>query len=92
MSFDFDLSDELSLLIKKLQKKDKFRVIILNKKIKEIINNDVNSVDRYKNLKYSLSEYKRVHVDKSFVLIFKVDKKRNHILFDRLKHHDAVYK
>ena len=91
MSFDFDLSDELKLIIKKLQKKDKARVIILNKKIKEIIDNNTETIDRYKNLKYSLSEYKRVHIDKSFVVIFKVDKNKNHILFDKLKHHDEIY-
>ncbi len=92
MSFDFDLSDEIKLVIKKLQKKDKVRGIILNRKIKEIIDNDQESIDKYKNLKYALSEYKRVHIDKSFVLIFKVDKKKNHILFDKLKHHDDIYK
>ena len=92
MSFDFDLSDEIKLVIKKLQKKDKVRTIILNKKIKEVISNDIKTIDRYKNLRYGLSEYKRVHVDKSFVLIFKVDKERKHILFDRLRHHDDIYK
>lgn len=92
MTFDFDLSDELKLVIKKLQKKDRARIIILNKKIKEIVSNDANSVDRYKNCRYDLKEYKRVHIDKSFVLIFKVDKEKNHILFERLKHHDEVYK
>jgi len=92
MSLDFDLSDELKLVIKKLQKKDKVRLIILNKKIKEVINNDTKSIDRYKNLKYGLSEYKRVHIDKSFILIFKVDKQKNHIIFVKLKHHDEVYK
>lgn len=92
MTFDFDLSDELKLLIKKLQKKDRVRIIILNKKIKEIIDNDKTTIDKYKNLRYGLKEYKRVHIDKSFVLIFKVDKEKNHILFERLKHHDEVYK
>jgi len=92
MSFDFDLSEEFKLVIRKLQTKDKIRVIILNKKIKEIINNDSVSIERYKNLKYGLSKYKRVHIGKSFVLIFKVDKEKNHILFDKLKHHDDVYK
>ena len=91
MTFDFDLSDELKLVIKKLQKKDRVRIIILNKKIKEIIDNDKKTIDKYKNLRYGLKEYKRVHIDKSFVLIFKVDEEKNHILFERLKHHDDVY-
>ncbi len=32
--FDFDLSDELKFIIKKLVKKDKKRIEILNKRIK----------------------------------------------------------
>ena len=92
MSFSFDLSDEIKLIIKKLQKKDKIRINIINKKIKEIINNNLDSIDRYKNLRYGLSEYKRIHLDKSFVLIFLVDKKNKHIIFDKLKHHDEIYK
>lgn len=90
--FDFDLSDELRELIAKLQKKDRVRAEALNKKIKEIINNNSDSIDRYKNCKYGLKDYKRVHIDRSFVLMFKVYKEKNMVLFWRLKHHDDVYR
>ena len=90
--FEFDISNELRVLLRKLSKKDKQRGLILTKKIKEIINNDKTSIDRYKNCKYSLKEYKRVHIDKSFVLLFKVYKDKNVIYFDKLKHHNEVYK
>jgi YafQ family addiction module toxin component len=92
MTFSFDLSDNLKATIRALTKRDKARVIILNKKIKEIISCDENSIEHYKNLRNELSEYKRVHIDKSFVLIFKIFKKEKHILFERLDHHDRVYK
>lgn len=90
--FDFDLSDELKLIIRKLLKKDKKRVIILNKKIKEIIDNNSKTIDRYHNCGYNLKEYKHVHIDKSFVLLFKVDKEDNFILFAKLGHHDDFFK
>jgi len=90
--FDFDISDELKIVIKKLNRKDRERSLILAKKIKEIINNDIETISRYKNLRYDLKDYKRVHIDKSFVLLFRVFKDRNFILFDRLKHHDDIYK
>ena len=92
MRFDFDLSDELKLVIRKLLTKDKLRVIILNKKIKEIINNDSGSIERYKNLRYGLSKYKRVHIDKSFVLVFKYDKTNDKVIFYDFDHHDKIYK
>jgi len=90
--FDFDISDELKLIIMKLVKKDKKKVEIINKKIKEIINCDNVSINHYKNLRYDLKEFKRVHIDKNFVLIFNVDLTNNFILFVDFDHHDRVYK
>lgn len=89
--FFFDLSDELKIKLKKLVKKDKKRVEIINKKIKQIINNDEETIKRYKNLRHDLSEYKRVHIDVNFVLTFKVDIKNNFILFVNFDHHDKIY-
>ncbi|MBI2105847.1 hypothetical protein HYT56_03355 [Candidatus Woesearchaeota archaeon] len=89
--FDFDLSDELKIKIRKLLKKDKEKVKIINEKVKEIVNNDINSIERYKNLRRELKDFKRVHIDKHFVLIFKVDKENNFILFEDFDHHDKIY-
>tara|TARA_Y100000310_G_C20384357_1_gene669684 strand:- start:176 stop:451 length:276 start_codon:yes stop_codon:yes gene_type:complete len=90
--FNFDLSDEFKIKIRKLVKKDKKKVEIINKKIKEIINNDNKTIERYKNLKYYLKYLKRVHIDKHFVLVFKVYKEDNSILFEDFDHHDNVYR
>ncbi len=90
--FDFELSDEVMIIIRKLTKKDKKRVETLNKKIKEIINNTPESIDRYHNCSYDLKNYKHVHIDKSFVLFFEVDKNNNIILFAKLGHHDDFFK
>ena len=77
--------------LNKLAKKDRERLKIINKKIKEIINNDSETIKRYKNLRYDLSDLKRVHIDRSFVLTFKVDLKNNFILFVDFDHHDRIY-
>lgn len=90
--FDFDLTDELKIKIRKLVRRDKKKVEIINKKIKEIISSDNQSIDHYKNLRYDLKNLKRVHIDRHFVLTFKVDKERNFILFEDFDHHDNVYK
>ena len=88
---DFDLSDELKIKIRKLVKKDKKKVEAINKKIKEITSSDHTSIERYKNLRYDLKHFKRVHIDNHFVLTFKVDKQKNFILFEDFEHHDKVY-
>ena len=90
--FDFNLSDELKFKIKKIVKKDKKKVEIINKKIKQIINCDKDSINHYKNLKKPLNDFKRVHIDKHFVLTFKVNLEDNFILFVDFDHHDRIYK
>jgi len=90
--FDYNLSDELKAVVQKLNKRDRERSLILAKKIQEIISNNTESIDRYKNLRYDMKNYKRVHIDKSFVLVFRVFKEKNFILFDRMMHHDDIYK
>lgn len=92
MPFSFDLSDELKETITALAKRDKATADALNKKIRQIINFDETTIDHFKNLRYGLKEYKRVHVAKSFVLLFIVFKAERFILFDKFGHHDDIYK
>lgn len=89
--FDFDLTDNLKAKIRKISKKDKKKSEIITKKIKEIVSSDKNSIQHYKNLKYELREFKRVHIDKHFVLTFRFDLKNNFILFVDFDHHDNIY-
>jgi YafQ family addiction module toxin component len=89
--FDFDFSDELRVKIKKLAKKDRKKAQIINKKVREIISCDEKSIHHYKNLRYNLRDQKRVHIDKHFVLTFKVYSEKNFILFLDFDHHDNVY-
>ena len=90
--FNFDLTDELKIILRKLSKKDKKKVERINKKIKEIISCNLNTIDHYKNLKHGLKTLKRIHIDKSFVLTFRIDKEKKSILFLDFDHHDRVYK
>ena len=92
MAFSFQLSEELKQQIAVLARRDKKTVEIINKKVKEIINCNEETIEHYKNLRYELKDYKRVHIAKSFVLFFQVFKKEKHILFDKIKHHDDAYK
>ncbi len=59
------------------------------KKIDEIVKSF--DIEHYKNLKYELKEFKRVHVGEK-VLVFKFDKKINLIKFIDFDHHDNIYK
>lgn len=90
--FRYIISEELNLKINKLLKKDKKKADIIYKKIKQIINSDSESINHYKNLKNNLKELKRVHIDRSFVLVFHVNLNENLIIFTDFDHHDNIYK
>lgn len=92
MPFISILSDDLKDVLKKLYSKDKQLFLELQKKMNQIIDCDKYTINHYKNLRYGLSDYKRVHIGKSFVLAFSVDIANNLIIFEKLEHHDKAYK
>ncbi len=91
MSFKYNLSEELKKTLKKLYKKDKKRYEATLKKIDEVSSRNIQTIDFYKNLRHEFKDFKRVHIDKSFVLTFRVYREKKFILFQRFKHHDQIY-
>ena len=87
--YNSERSDKLIKVLKKLFKKDKIRYEAALNKIKEVINSKY--LNRYKNLSYDMKQFKRVHIDSHFVLIFKVDENNKLIRFEDLQHHDTIY-
>jgi len=90
--YSYAFSDKLKGIIHKLRDKDQRRTELIFKKISQIINSDDISTEHFKNLRHGLSGRKRVHIDKSFVLTFTVDRNKKFILFVDFDHHDNIYK
>lgn len=88
---NYGFAEKLRVKIKKLEKKDKKRIEILYKKIKQIINYKEEDIEHFKNLRHELSNLKRVHIDSSFVLTFEYFKKEKFIKFIDFDHHDKIY-
>jgi len=84
--FEEKLRKKLSIVFKK----DLRRYKILMKKIEEIIATD--NIDHYKNLRKPLQDFKRVHIDAHFVLVFKYEKSKDAIYFYDFDHHDKIYR
>ncbi|MFT4244828.1 MAG: type II toxin-antitoxin system RelE family toxin [Candidatus Woesearchaeota archaeon] len=83
---DFQFEAKFEKKILKLKGKEAFNVFT---KIIEILKSE--DLNRYKNLKYSLKRYKRVHVNTSYVILF-YDDTINTIFFEDYEHHDKIYK
>ncbi|MFH0971624.1 MAG: addiction module toxin RelE [Candidatus Micrarchaeota archaeon] len=92
MSFSKAYSEGMKATLQALARKDRQLWLEVFKKMNQIAYSDEITIDHYKNMKYGLADYKRVHVGKSFVLFFKVLKEEKMIFFDRLMHHDDAYR
>lgn len=86
---EIDFEERLDKYIRKLKKKDKKKFEIVYKKVKEIAKSP--DIEHYKNLRSPLNEFKRVHIDRSFVLVFKYYKSEDKVVFYDLDHHDKIY-
>jgi YafQ family addiction module toxin component len=90
--FDVVINPELIPIFDKLKLKDSTAYKKLKRKIDEISTILETNPDHFKNLKKPLQDYKRVHINRGFVLVFKVDKSNKRIIIAAYEHHDKVYK
>ena len=86
--YSIDIKPELDKILRKLAKKNRKQHKIIMKKIEEIIENP----HRYKNLRYPLHDWKRVHIDRHFVLTFSIDEDNETVIFEDFDHHDNIYR
>ena len=76
------------LFAKKLNKLKGQELENIINKMKELV--EASDINHYKNLKYDLKKFKRIHVNKSFVILFFCE--NNTIYFIDYEHHDKIYK
>ena len=62
-------------------------MLIITKKVEEILNNPYH----FKPLRGDMHGTRRVHIDKSFVLIYEIDDVNKIITILDYEHHDKVY-
>jgi len=86
--YALEIKEEVDKIFNKLSKKNPKQLMIIDKKVKEIRNDHQG----YKFLRKPLQGFNRIHIDKHFVLIFKIDHEREVITLDYYNHHDYVYK
>lgn len=87
--YNFQVSEQLQKVLKKLSKKDRELYNQVLKKINEVVNS--RNIEHYKNLRRNIKDSKRVHIG-HFVLVFQYKKEENLINFDDFDHHNKIYK
>lgn len=85
-------SETLTEILKKLKKKNPKQCEAILKKISSILQAVQENPDHYKPLQHGMAGFKRVHIHKSFVLVFKVDHANRLVKFEDYDHHDNMYR
>ncbi|PKK85570.1 MAG: hypothetical protein CVT48_04850 [Thermoplasmata archaeon HGW-Thermoplasmata-1] len=85
--YECELRESVERIFFKLAKKNPKQLEAVYKKIEEVCANP----DHYKNLRKPLQHLKRVHIDKSFVLVFLVDNDLEKVIIEDYDHHDKIY-
>ena len=88
MAYTLFVSDGLDAKFKKMVKKDKRMLERINGKVKEILQNP----HHFKPLRGDMAGARRVHIEKSFVLVFEIDENNSQVRLLEFEHHDKAYK
>ncbi len=86
--YNLDIRPSLKKKLVKLGMRDPKQAESIAKKSEEI----VIDPNRYKNLRYPLNNWKRVHIDRHFVLTFSIDEETKTVILEDYDHHDKIYK
>ncbi len=72
----------------KLKKKNREMLVLIDRKVQEILDNPY----RFKPLRKPLQNKRRVHIGGSFVLIYEVNEDEKIVTLLDFEHHDNIYK
>lgn len=86
--YQLAIKESLDKKFKKLQKKDKTMLQLIDSKLKDILADP----SRFKPLRKPLQNKRRVHIAGSFVLVYEVDEKAKIVTLLDFDHHDNIYK
>jgi len=87
MTYSLEIEEHTDREFRKLAKKDKVQLEIINKKVQEILENPYH----FKPLRAEMHGTRGVHISKSFVLVYEIDEKRKAVRILDYDHHDKVY-
>lgn len=82
------VKESLDKKFKKLQKKDKEMLRLIDRKVQDILEDPY----RFKPLRKPLQNMRRVHVGGSFILIYDINEEEKIVTLLDFDHHDNVYK
>ena len=86
--YQLAVKEKLDKKFKKLQKKDKEMLRLIERKVQEVLENPY----RFKPLRKPLQNKRRVHIGGAFVLVYEINEEKKMVTLFDFDHHDNVYK
>ena len=86
--YRLELKRSVDKKFRKLESRDRKQLQVISRKIEKIISDPY----RFKPLRKPLHGFRRVHIDKSFVLIYTIDELTKTVIIYDYEHHDKVYR
>ena len=85
--YNWEIKPVCRKAINKACRKNPVLRTVLDNKMNEILQNPAH----YKPLRGDLAGERRVHILKSFVLVYEIDHNQRRVVFLRFRHHDQAY-
>jgi YafQ family addiction module toxin component len=85
--FSIETKSKVDRVFSRLQRKNPKQLLIIYKKVEQIVKDPYH----FKPLRGDMHGARRVHIDKSFVLVYEIDSKKNVITLLDYDHHDNIY-
>jgi len=85
--YSLAIKSNVDKTFEKLRSKNPKQLNMISKKIEQILKDP----HRFKLLRGDLKGARRVHIDKSFVLVFVIDESKKEIILLDYDHHDNIY-
>lgn len=86
--YNLAVKESLDKKFKKLRKKDRGMLILIGRKVQDILADPY----RFKPLRKPLQNKRRVHVGGSFVLTYEINEEKKLVTLFDFDHHDNIYK
>ena len=85
--YSLEIDEKLLEKFRKLNHKDKKQLREISNKVEQILENP----HHFKQLEAIMRHFHRVHVDRSFVLVYSIDEDKNVVTLHEYDHHDNIY-
>ncbi|MFP4118378.1 MAG: type II toxin-antitoxin system RelE family toxin [Candidatus Woesearchaeota archaeon] len=85
--YSLEIKPDMDKILTKIKKRNPKELEIIFKKVDQILENPYH----FKPLKNEYHGTRRVHVNKSFVLIYEIDDEKQKIILLDYDHHDNIY-